>query len=83
MLAYSIGQMQILYSMPPSHGHECDFMLVRSGPFQKAGGREVAFTQGYRNKPSEPIQNMFKIRRVRKSELEVGPVRKRKIPLPY
>ena len=29
--------MQILYSRPPSHGHGCDFILVRSGPFQKAG----------------------------------------------
>ena len=83
MLAYSIGQIQILYSRPPSHGHQCDFMLVHSGPFQKAGRREVAFTQGYRNEPSEPIQNRFKIRMVRKSELEIGPVRKRTIPLPY
>ena len=28
--AYSIGQMQILHSRAPSHGHECDFILVRS-----------------------------------------------------
>ena len=75
--------MQILYSRPPSHGHECDFLLVRSGPFQKAGRREVAFTQGYRNKPSEPVQNRFKIRMVRKSEPEIEPVRKRTIPFPY
>ena len=75
--------MQILYSRPPSHGHESDFILVRSGLFQKAGRREVAFTRGYRNKLSEPVQNRFKIRMVRKSEPEIGPVRKRTIPFPY
>ena len=75
--------MQILYSRPPSHGHECDFILVRSGPFQKAGRRQVAFTQGCRNKPSEPVQNRFKIRMLRKREQEFGPVRKRTIPFPY
>ena len=75
--------MQILYSRPPLHGHECHFILVRSGPFQKAGRREVAFTQGYRNEPSEPVQNRFKIRMVRKSEPEIGSVRKRTIPFPY
>ena len=73
--------MQILYSRPPSHGHECDFLLVRSGPFQKAGRRELAFTQGCR--PSEPVQNRFKIWMVRKSEPEIEPVRKRTIPFPY
>ena len=81
--AYSIGQMQILYSRPPSHGHECDFILVRSGPFQKAGRRDIAFTQLYKNKHREPVQNRFKIRIVRKSEPEIGPVRKRTIPFPY
>ena len=76
--------MQILYSRPRSHGHECDFTLVRSGLFQKAGRREVAFTQaGYGNKPSEPVQNRFKIRMVLKSEPEIGPVRKPTIPFPY
>ena len=77
--------MQILYSRPPSHGHECEFILVRSDPFQKAGRRDVAFTQLYKNKPSEPVQNRFKIRIVRnsKSEPEIGPVRKRTIPFPY
>ena len=43
--------MQILYNWPPcpapspgppSHGHGCDVILVRSGPFQKAG-RERGF----------------------------------------
>ena len=63
----------ILHTWPPSHGHWCDFILVRSGPFQKAGGSEVAFTQGYRNKPSEPVQNRLKIRMVRKSEPEIRP----------
>ena len=58
-------------------------MLVCSGPFQKAGRREVAFTQGYRNMPSEPVKNRFKIQMVWKSEPEIGPVRKRTIPLPY
>ena len=81
--AYSIDQMQILHSRPPSHGHECDFILVRSGSFQKAGRSEVAFTQEYRNKPIEPVQNRFKIRMVRKSEPEIGPARKRTIPFPY
>ena len=68
-LACSIGQMQILYSkpLPPSHGHECDFMLVSSCLFQKG----------------EPVKNRFKIRMVRKSEPEIGPVRKRTIPLSY
>ena len=64
---------------PPSNGHECDFILVRSGPFQKAGRSYVVFT----HKPSEPVQNRFKIRMVRKSEPEIGPVRKRTIPFPY
>ena len=75
--------MQILHSRPPSHDHECDFILVCSGPFQKAGRRKGAFTQGYRNKPSEPVHNRFKIRMVRKSEPEIEPVRKRTIPSPY
>ena len=75
--------MQILYSRPHSHGHECEFILVRSGPFQKAGRRDVAFTQLYKNKPSELVQNRFKIRIVRKSKPEIGPVRKRIIPFPY
>ena len=51
--------------------------------FQKASRSEVAFTQGYRNKPSEPVQNRFKIRMVRKSEPEIRPVRKCTISLPY
>ena len=80
---YSIGQMQSFYSKPHSHGHECEFFLVRSGRFQKAGRREVAFTQEYRNKPSEQVQNRFEIRMVRKSEPEIEPVRKRTIPFPY
>ena len=75
--------MQILYSRPPLHCHEYDFILVRSGSFQKAGRRDVAFTRGYRDKPSEPVQNRFKIRMVRKSEPEIGPVHKRTIPFPY
>ena len=75
--------MQILYSSPTSHGHECDFILVRSSPFQKAGRREVAFRQGYRHKPSGPVQNRFKVRMVRKSEPEFGLVRKSTIPFPY
>ena len=54
------------------------FLLVHSDPFQKAGRREVAFTQ--ENKPSEPVQNRFKIQMVRKSEPEIDPVRKRTIP---
>ena len=61
-----IGQMHVLYSRPPLHGHEGDFMLVCSGPFQKASRREVAFTKRYRSKPSKPVQNRFKIRMVRK-----------------
>ena len=75
--------MQVLYSRPPSHGHECDFILVRSGPFQKAGRREVAFTQGYKSKPRKPVLNRFKIRMIPKSEPEIGPVRKRTIPFPF
>ena len=80
--AYSIGQTQILYSRPftwPWVG----FLQVRSGPFQKAGGREVAFTDEYRNNPSEPVQNRFKIQMVRKSKPEIEPVRKRTIPFSY
>ena len=75
--------MQILYSSPLSHGHDYGFVLVRSGPFRKTRRREVAFTQGNRNKPSEPVQNRFKIWMVRESEPEIGPVRKRTIPFPY
>ena len=40
--------------------------------FQKASRSEVAFTQGYRNKPSEPVQNRFKIRMVRKANQKSG-----------
>ena len=50
---------------------------------KRSVGREVAFTQGYRNKPSEPFQNRFKIRVVWKSEPEIGPFRKRTIPFRY
>ena len=50
---------------------------------KKPVGREVAFTQGYRNKPSEPFQNRFKIRVVWKSEPEIEPFRKRTIPFWY
>ena len=45
--------------------------------------REVAFTQGYRNKPSEQFQNRFKIRVVWKSEPEIGPFDKHTIPFQY
>ena len=55
------------YTVGPSHGPEWVFLQVRSGPFQKAGGREVAFTDEYRNNPSEPVQNRFKIQMVRKN----------------
>ena len=58
-------------------------MRFFTGPFQRAGRREVAITQGYRNKPSEPVQNRFKIPMVRKSEPEIEPVHKRTIPFPY
>ena len=50
---------------------------------KKPVGREVAFTQGYRNKPSEPFQNRFKIRVVWKSEPEIEPFRKRTIAFRY
>ena len=53
-------------------GNECDFKLVSSGPFQKADRREVAFTQGYRNKSSKPVQNRFEIWMVRKSPGKVN-----------
>ena len=55
------------------------FLPLCSGLFQQAGRREVAFTQGCRYKPNKPVQNMFKIRMVRKSEPEIEPVRKRTI----
>ena len=77
--------MQILYSRHLSHGHGYDFILVRSGPFQKACRERgcIHTGQGYRNKPSEPFQNRFKIRGVWKSEPEIGPFRKRTIPFRY
>ena len=77
--------MQILYSRHLSHGHGYDFILVRSGPFQKACWERgcIHTGQGYRNKPSEPFQNRFKIRVVWKSEPEIGPFRKRTIPFRY
>ena len=61
------------------------YCMVRSGPFQKAcRERDCIHTgQGYRNKPSEPFQNRFKIRVVWKSEPEIGPFRKRIIPFRY
>ena len=46
-------------------------------------GRQGAFTQRYRNKPREPVQNRFKIRVLRKSEPEIGPVCKRTIRFTY
>ena len=56
------------------------YALVRS---KREVGEKLHFAQGYRNKPSEPIQNRFKIRMVRKSEPEIEPVRKRYIPFSY
>ena len=72
--------MQILYSRHLSHGHGYDFPLVHSGPVLKAC---IHTGQGYRNKPSEPFQNRFKIRVVWKSEPKIGPFRKRTIPFRY
>ena len=77
--------MQILYSRHLSHGHGYDFILVRSGPFQKACRERgcIHTGQGYRNKPSELFQNKFKIRVLWKNEPEIGPFRKRIIPFRY
>ena len=77
--------MQILYSRHLSHGHGYDFILVRSGRLQKACRERgcIHTGQGYRNKPSEPFQNGFKIRVVWKSEPEIGPFRKRTISFRY
>ena len=60
-----------------------DFILVPPVRSTRPVGREVALTQGYRNKPSEPFQNTFKIRVVWESEPEIGPFRKRTIPFRY
>ena len=47
-------------------------------------GERLHSHRGIRNKSSEPVQNRFKIRMVRKkSEPEVGLVCKRTIPFPY
>ena len=46
-------------------------------------GKKLHSHRGYKNKPSEPVQNRFKIRMVRKIEPEIGLVRKRTIPFPY
>ena len=75
--------MQILYSRPPSHNHGCDFILVRSSPFQKAGRERGCIHTGVWKKSSEPVHNKSKIRVVWKSEPEIGPVRKRSVPFPY
>ena len=53
--------------------------LVRS---KKPVGRGVAFTQEYGKKYSELVQNRPKIRVVRKSKPEIGPVRKRTVLFP-
>ena len=55
--------MQILYiscSRPPSHGHGCDFILLRSGPFQKACRERGYIQTGVWKKSSEPAQNRSK-----------------------
>ena len=75
--------MQILYSRPPSHGHGCDFMLVCSGPFQKAGRDTGCIYTGVWKTSSELVQNRSKIRVVWKCEPEIRPVRKHTIPFLY
>ena len=67
-------------SRPRSHGHGCDCILVRSGPFQKAGRDRGCIHTGETKKSSELVQNRSKIRVVRKNKPEVGPVRKRTVP---
>ena len=50
--------MPILCSRPPpSHGHGCDFVLVRSNPFQKAGRERSCIHTGVWKKSSKLVQN--------------------------
>ena len=46
--------MQILYRRPPSHGDGCDFILVRSGPFQKASRERGCIHTGVWKNPANP-----------------------------
>ena len=70
------------FHRPRSHGHGCNCILVLSGPFQKAGRERGCIHTGLWKKSSELVQNSSKIRMVRKSTREIGPVRKRTIPFP-
>ena len=56
------------------------YALVRS---KRPVGEKLHSHRGIETKPSEPVQNRFKIRMVQKSEPEIEPVCKRTIPFPY
>ena len=76
--------MQILcISVGPVHmAMPCDCILVRSGRYQRAGRERGCIHTGVWKKSSELVQNRSKIRVVRKSKPEIGPVRKRTVPFP-
>ena len=65
-----------------SHGHGCDCIMVRSGPFQKAGRERGCIHTGVWKKSSELVQNKSKIWVIRKSKPKIGPVRIRTIQFP-
>ena len=81
---YSIGQMQCFMhlSSSRSHGHGCNCIRVRSGPFQKAGKERSCIHTGVWKISIELVQSMSRIRVVRKSKLEIVPVRKRTVVFP-
>ena len=70
------------FHRPRSHRHGCNYILVHSGPFQKAGRERDCIHTGVWKKSSELVQNRSKIRVVHKSKPEIGPVCKRTIPFP-
>ena len=71
------------YTVGPLHTSMSAILYWYAPVRSKRPVGEFAFPQGYRNKPSVPVQNRFKIRMVRKSEPEIGPVRKRTSAFPY
>ena len=75
-------QIFMYLSMPLSHDHGCDCILVRSGLFQKTGRKRGCIHTEVWKKSSEMVQNRSRIRVVRKSKPEIGPVHKRTVPFP-
>ena len=61
--------MQILYTAVglALHDHGCDFIMLHSGPFQKAGRERGRIHTEVWKKSSEPVQNRSKVKVNQKS----------------